>query len=233
MATPPNNDDSSSTWDSDEDNDPLELLGDGSFEKGTVHLTPLKSVLPVVTPPAETTPTQEVNEHTTFTPQVGGVPHEPSGATIDEEISHSNCSDMDYVEDVEDIDDVVDFGSYVPSTHSAPSTPTRFTHKRPPRSPSGNSDGGKTPLMTPEHTDNTIVSPLSTSHFTTDFLSPNTSGPAPRSLEPEVGVVSSPELSLASDDDDDVTKLLEAASNLPVAVSECLYMYVRTCVCTC
>ncbi len=166
--------------------------------------TPTKP--PQATPTMETTPIQLAEA----TPTMGRVSRDSSVEgllTVDEEISDSvSESNFDSEEDV------VDIGGYVPSTPEL--TPTRSDLLK--RDLSGSVKSEAVRAVT---SDIFFVSPLSSSNFTSDFVSPDTSGPIrpiTAGRRQEVGVVSdnaNDEFSLDSDDEG-IERLLKEVVNL-------------------
>ncbi len=219
-ATPPDNDDEASdcsqsiNWDSDEDDFDLP---DDSPNTSRVAIPEVTETTPIQ--PAKATPTMDGVSHDS---RVEGL------LTVDEEIS-----DSDSESNFDSEEDVVDFGGYVPSTPEL--TPTRSDLLKRGLSGSVKSEGVRavTPEQTPTRTgsvksegvravtpDIFFVSPLSSSNFTSDFVSPDTSGPVrpiTAGRRQEVAVVSDnnahDEFSLDSDDEG-IERLLKEVVNL-------------------
>ncbi len=171
--------------------------------------TPTKPSQATPIQPAEATPTMETTpiQLAKATPTMGRVSRGSSVEgllTVDEEISDS-VSESNFDSE----DDVVDFGGYVPSTPEL--TPTRSDLLK-----RGLSGSVKSEAVT---SDIFFVSPLSSSNFTSDFVSPDTSGPIrpiTAGRRQEVGVVSDnahDEISLDSDDEG-IERLLKEVVNL-------------------
>ncbi len=221
-ATPPDNDDKASdcsrsiNWDSDEDDFDLP---DDSPNTSRVAIPEVTETTPIQ--PAEATPRVCNEGRVSRDSSVEGL------LTVDEEISDS-VSESNFDSE----DDVVDIGGYVPSTPEL--TPTRSDLLK-----RGLSGSVKSEAVRAVTSDIFFVSPLSSSNFTSDFVSPDTSGPIrpiTAGRRQEVGVVSDnahDEFSLDSDDER-IERLLKEVVNMSKpdtkagtqAITLCIYLLI-------
>ena len=216
-----------SDWDTDDATSPFELPDDSPMK--------LPSVLTISKPP-QTTPLKEITPPPIADTQLelGGISRDSSLEgllTVDEEISDSeSCGDMDHVE-------LVEGSGYVPSTPDKSLNRSDVLKRRGSsgvKSEAGDSVDGEAGdgvrAETPDRTDTFVVSPLSSGHFTSDFLSPDNSGPSRpvtgRSRQPLSSVDNDEELLEMVESEDDVERLLEEANHLETA-------HHKVCVCTC